>query len=109
MSNTLDTAIPINEQIIEKLKEVYDPEISVNIYDLGLVYGIAVSPEGLCTVTMTLTSAFCPAADYIIADVEGAVQSVPSVSDVRVDITFEPQWGPEHMSEDAKMILGMFD
>ena len=75
--------------IIDKLKEVYDPEISVNIYDLGLVYGIDIV-ESKCNITMTLTSAFCPA-DYIIADVEGAVMSVPGIEDVRVDITFEPQ------------------
>ena len=93
--------------IIDKLKEVYDPEISVNIYDLGLVYGIDII-ENKCNITMTLTSAFCPAADYIIADVEGAVMSVPGIEDVRVDITFEPQWGPEMLSEDAKLMLDMF-
>lgn len=108
MLDTLDT-VPVREQIIEKLKEVYDPEISVNIYDLGLVYDIVVDSHGMCEVTMTLTSAFCPAADDIINDAEAAVLSVPAISDVKVSITFSPQWGPEHMSDDAKLILGMYD
>jgi metal-sulfur cluster biosynthetic enzyme len=94
------------EKIIENLKQVYDPEISVNVYDLGLIYNINVG-EGYCDITMTLTSAFCPAADYIIEDVKGAAMSA-GVSLVNVDVVFDPPWGPESMSEDAKLLLDMF-
>jgi len=94
------------EQIIENLKEVYDPEISINVYDLGLIYDIKVG-EGYCDITMTLTSAFCPAADYIIEDVKGAVMKT-GLSLVNVDVVFEPPWGPDSMSEDAKLMLDMF-
>ncbi len=95
------------EKIIENLKEVYDPEISVNVYDLGLIYEVKVG-EGYCDITMSLTSAFCPAADYIIEDVKGAAMSA-GVSMCNVDVVWEPQWGPEMMSEDAKLILGIFE
>ena len=95
------------EQIIENLKQVYDPEISVNVYDLGLIYEVKVG-EGYCDITMSLTSAFCPAADYIIEDVKGAAMSA-GVTMVNVDVVWEPQWGPEMMSEDAKLILGIFE
>ena len=95
------------EKIIENLKQVYDPEISVNVYDLGLIYEVKVG-EGYCDITMSLTSAFCPAADFIIEDVKGAAMSA-GVSMVNVDVVWEPQWGPEMMSEDAKLILGIFE
>jgi metal-sulfur cluster biosynthetic enzyme len=95
------------EKIIENLREVYDPEISVNVYDLGLIYEVKVG-EGYCDITMSLTSAFCPAADFIIEDVKGAAMSA-GVSMVNVDVVWEPQWGPEMMSEDAKLILGIFE
>jgi metal-sulfur cluster biosynthetic enzyme len=95
------------EKIIENLREVYDPEISVNVYDLGLIYEVKVG-EGYCDITMSLTSAFCPAADFIIEDVKGAAMSA-GVSMVNVNVVWEPQWGPEMMSEDAKLILGIFE
>lgn len=95
------------DKIIENLKEVYDPEISVNVYDLGLIYEVKVD-EGYCDITMSLTSAFCPAADFIIEDVKGAAMSA-GVSMVNVDVVWDPQWGPEMMSEDAKLILGIFE
>ena len=95
------------EKIIENLKEVYDPEISVNVYDLGLIYNVNVG-KGYCDITMSLTSAFCPAADYIIEDVKGAAMK-EGVSLVNVDVVWDPQWGPEMMSEDAKLILGIFE
>ena len=97
----------IKEQVVKHLREVYDPDLSVNVYDLGLIYDIQFEfPKAI--VTHTLTSAFCPAADYIIEDVKGAVLST-GVNTVNVDITFDPQWGPEHVSEDGKLILGIFD
>ena len=97
----------IKEQIISNLKEVYDPEISVNVYDLGLIYNINIE-RNTCIITMSLTSAFCPAADMIVSDVTYAAQSVDAIEKVDVNITFDPQWGPEMMSEDAKLILGIF-
>lgn len=92
--------------IVENLKQVYDPEISVNIYDLGLIYNIAVT-DSVCNIVMSLTSAFCPSADEIVDDVRYAVLAAGDISTVNVDITFTPQWGPELMSEDAKLILGI--
>lgn len=97
----------IYNRVVENLKQVYDPEISVNIYDLGLIYKIEIS-NTTCKILMSLTSAFCPAADEIIADTHYAAFSVDGINEVDVDITFDPQWGPELMSEDAKLILGIF-
>ena len=97
----------IHNAIVENLKQVYDPEISVNIYDLGLIYNIDIQ-ESKCNITMSLTSAFCPAADDIVNDVRGAAFNVVGIESVNVDVTFDPQWGPELMSDDAKLILGIF-
>lgn len=96
----------LKTRIVDSLQQVYDPEISLNVYDLGLIYNIDVKDKHV-DITMTLTSAFCPAADYIIDDVKGAVLS-SGAETVNVDITFDPQWGPEHISEDGKLILGIF-
>lgn len=97
----------LHEHIVSRLREVYDPEISLNVYDLGLIYDIDIDKDKNVKITMTLTSAFCPAADFIVADVRGAVLSTDATS-VDVKITFDPQWGPDHISEDGKMILGIF-
>lgn len=97
----------MKDSIIENLKEVYDPEISINIYDLGLIYNIDLT-ESHCDITMTLTSPFCPAVDEIISDVHFAVTTVEGVETCDVKITFEPPFGPDMMSEEAKMILGVF-
>jgi len=97
----------IKDQIIENLQEVYDPEISINVYDLGLIYEINIK-EPHVDIVMTLTSAFCPAADEIIADVHQAVTLAEGVETCDVKITFDPEFSPEMMSEDAKMILGVF-
>jgi metal-sulfur cluster biosynthetic enzyme len=97
----------LHEKIVDHLRAVYDPEISLNVYDLGLIYNIDVQ-ESIVNITMTLTSAFCPAADYIIEDVRQAVLS-SGAPDVNVEITFDPQWGPEHISEDGRLILGIWD
>ena len=92
------------EKIIENLKEVYDPDLGIDVYNMGLIYNLTVG-EGYADITMTLTSAFCPSADDIIADVKNAAQTVEGVNLVSVDVTFEPQWGPEHLSEEAKMMM----
>lgn len=98
----------VKEEIIENLKEVHDPEISINVYDLGLIYEINIDKQHV-DVIMTLTSAFCPAADEIIADVHGAVCLTEGIETCDVEITFEPPFGPDMMSEEAKMILGVFE
>ncbi len=98
-----------NEKIIENLREVFDPEIHINVYDLGLIYAINHKENNHIDVVMTLTSAFCPAADEIIADVHGAVCAVDGVETCDVEITFDPPFGPEMMSEETKMLLGVFD
>jgi metal-sulfur cluster biosynthetic enzyme len=97
------------DQIVKNLKEVYDPEISVNIYDLGLIYRIDLEELPKAHVTHTLTSAFCPAADQIVADIKYAVETVESVDSCEVTTTFDPPFGPEMMSEDAKLVLGIFE
>jgi FeS assembly SUF system protein len=98
----------IIENIIEVLKEVYDPEIPVNIYDLGLVYSIDVDDEKKATIVMTLTAPGCPVADMIIQNVYEVTTSVEGVEDCFVDLTFEPPWDKSMMSEEAKLELGFF-
>ncbi len=94
------------EQVIEALRECYDPEIPVNIVDLGLVYDIAIKPERV-DVKMTLTALGCPMAGEVMADVRDHLLTLPGVSDAGVDIVYEPVWTPERMSEDARWELGM--
>ena len=96
----------IENIIIENLKEVYDPEISINVYDLGLIYEINVKEEH-CDIVMTLTSAFCPMADEIVEDVTNAVTDVTDIETCYVKVTFDPPFGPDKMSDEAKMILGV--
>jgi len=97
------------EEIINKLRYVYDPEISINIYDLGLIYNIDIDNLPKVKVTHTLTSAFCPAADIIIEDIHSATISVDGVEEVEIITTFDPPFGPDMMSEEAKMILGVWE
>lgn len=99
----------INEKIVENLRQCYDPEISVNIYDLGLIYEINLDKLPHVTVTHTLTSAFCPAADQIIDDIRYSTMAVEGVEEVEVVTTFDPPFGPEMMSDDARMILGIWE
>jgi|TARA_R110000822_G_scaffold103000_1_gene229499 metal-sulfur cluster biosynthetic enzyme len=94
------------EQIIANLRQVYDPEISVNIYDLGLIYDIDLSIKPKAIITHTLTSAFCPAADQIVAEITTAGQ-VAGITEVQVITTFTPTFGPEMMSEDVRLALGI--
>ena len=97
----------IEEKVIEQLRSCYDPEIPVNIYELGLVYDINVSPEGKVHLMMTLTSPACPVAGTLPGDVEARLRVIPGVTDVRVDVTWEPPWGPDKMTEAAKLQLNM--
>ncbi|MDR1632857.1 MAG: iron-sulfur cluster assembly protein [Dysgonamonadaceae bacterium] len=94
------------EEIVRMLKTVYDPEIPVNIYDLGLIYGVDIDDEKNVIVTMTLTSPACPAADFIAEDVKMRIESIPEIKNVEVKIVFEPEWHQGLMSEEAKLELG---
>ena len=94
--------------IIEALSKVYDPEIPVNIYELGLVYDIEVDSEANVAVRMTLTAPACPAAQTIPADVERRVREVPGIKDVKVAVVWDPPWTRDRMSEVAKLTLGMY-
>jgi FeS assembly SUF system protein len=96
----------IEEEIVEILKTVHDPEIPVNIFELGLVYKIEVSDAGYAQITMTLTAPACPVAGEIIREVDEKVRTVADVSDVNVMLTFDPPWNREMMSEEAKLELG---
>lgn len=97
----------IERDIVRALRQVYDPDISVNVYDLGLIYEIKVDDDSKVYIKMTLTSPSCPLADTIVANVEEAVRDVPGVTDVTLDLVFEPQWGKEMMSDEALMELGL--
>ena len=96
----------MKEQIIEELRKVYDPEISINVYDLGLIYEINIVSSHV-VIVMTLTSAFCPMADSIKAEVHEAVCKVEGINTCDVNITFDPPFGPDKMSEETRMILGV--
>jgi FeS assembly SUF system protein len=95
-------------KIAEALRTIYDPEIPVNIYELGLVYDLKVDEAGNVTVQMTLTAPNCPEAGSIPGRVEAAVRAVPGVQDVKVELVWEPPWTPARMSEAAKLQLGIF-
>ena len=94
--------------IIEMLKDVYDPEIPVNIYDLGLVYSVEVDEDGMANVLMTLTAPGCPVADMIVQNVYENVISVEGVTDANIELTLEPACDKSMMSEEAKLELGFF-
>jgi FeS assembly SUF system protein len=94
------------EDIITALKEIYDPEIPVNIYDLGLIYNVEVN-DGHALVTMTLTTPHCPVAESMPAEVELRVGSVPGVGDAEVVLVWEPAWDPAKMSDEARLEMGM--
>lgn len=94
------------EEIVKVLKTVYDPEIPVNIYDLGLIYGVEVDDEKNVIITMTLTAPGCPAADFIMEDVRMKIESIQGIKNVEVKLVFEPEWHQGLMSEEAKLELG---
>jgi FeS assembly SUF system protein len=93
--------------VIEALREIYDPEIPVNIYDLGLIYGVEVDDNADATITMTLTTPHCPVAETMPGEVEMRVTSVPGIRDAEVVLVWEPAWGPHKMSDEARLELGM--
>ena len=97
----------IREQVIEQLKTIFDPEIPVNIYELGLIYAVEVEANGATKVTMTLTTPMCPAAEELPPEVETKTRSVPGVTSVQLDLVWDPPWSPDKMSDAAKLDLGM--
>lgn len=99
---------PRVEQIVENLRHVYDPEIPVNIYELGLIYEITAEPDDVFYIKMTLTAPNCPVAGEMPQWVEEAARKVDGVKEVTVDLTFDPPWNPTYMAETAKLMMNMF-
>ena len=97
----------LNIQIIERLKNIYDPEIPVNIYELGLVYDISIDPDKKVKIIMTLTSPNCPVAEDLPVEVRDAVRGIEGVTDAEVEIVFDPPWDFEKISEEGKLELGL--
>ena len=97
----------VKEQIVDVLKTCYDPEIPVNIYEMGLIYEIDVRQDGMTNIKMTLTSPNCPAAQSLPAEVETKVKTLDEVSDALIEIVWEPPWHIDMMTEDAKLELGI--
>ncbi len=97
----------LREQIIEAIRTVYDPEIPVNLYDLGLIYRLDIASGGVIDIDMTLTAPGCPVAGEMPGMVQDAVESVEGVAQANVDLVFDPPWNPSLMSEDARLALGM--
>ena len=103
---TQEDKLRIEEKIVEMLRTVYDPEIPVDTYSLGLVYRIDLADDGALTVDMTLTAPNCPMAEFITEDVRMKLESIEGVTSVAVNIVFEPEWNQDMMSEEAKLELG---
>ncbi len=99
---------PTEEQVTEALKTVFDPDIPVNVYDLGLIYGIDIRESGKVQVTMTLTNPNCPVADDLLLQVREAVQGIHEVQEAEVKLVFDPPWTKDNMSDAAMLELGLF-
>ena len=105
--NTNKETEKLGEEIIKIISGIYDPEIPVNIYELGLIYDVKVSDQGDVKIEMTLTSPNCPVAESLPAEVEEKVKEIKKINDVKVNIVFDPAWTKEMMSEEARLELGM--
>lgn len=103
---TPEEKLKIEERIVEMLRTVFDPEIPVDIYSLGLIYKIDLTDDGTLNIDMTLTAPNCPVADFIIEDARIKLESVDGVKNVNINIVFEPEWDKDMMSEEAKLELG---
>lgn len=103
---TQEEKTKIEERIVDVLKTVYDPEIPVNIYDLGLIYRVEVNDEGIVDIDMTFTAPSCPAADFILEDVRQKVDTIEGVKSANVNLVFEPEWDKSMMTEEARVDLG---
>ncbi|MCX6137253.1 MAG: iron-sulfur cluster assembly protein [Ignavibacteriales bacterium] len=98
----------LRDEVIEAIKTCYDPEIPVNIYELGLVYTVEVTPGGTATINMTLTSPACPAAQSLPPEVKEKAETVKGITSATVNVVWEPRWDPSMMTEEAKLTLNMF-
>lgn len=98
--------LKLEEEIVTMLKTVYDPEIPIDIYNLGLIYGVEIDDDNNVTITMTLTAPNCPAADFILEDVRFKVSTVKGIKNVIINLTFDPEWNRDMLSEEAKLELG---
>lgn len=107
MAVTPEDILNIEKDIVYTLKNIYDPEIPVNIYDLGLVYEIDVDPDGTANIRMTLTAPNCPMADMLVEEVQTQVRKVNGVTDLNLTLTFDPPWSRDMMSQEALLELGM--
>ena len=103
---TQEEKTKIEERIVDVLKTVYDPEIPVNIYDLGLIYRVEVNDEGIVDIDMTFTAPSCPAADFILEDVRLKIDTIEGVKSANVNLVFEPEWDKSMMTEEARVELG---
>lgn len=103
---TPEEKLKIEERIVEVLKTVYDPEIPVDIYNLGLIYRIDLHDDGILELDMTLTAPNCPAADFIVEDVRTKLDGITGIKDAKVSLVFEPEWDKDMMTEEAKLELG---
>ena len=99
--------LKMEEEIVKALKTVYDPEIPVNIYDLGLIYMVDIDEDKNVRIDMTFTAPSCPVADFIVEDVRQKIEGVEDVKSVYINLVFEPEWNREMMTEEAKLELGM--
>ena len=106
--NDPERLIALRPKIVEALSKVFDPEIPVNIYELGLIYDILADRGGVVGIRMTLTAPSCPSAQQLPLDVKQRVAEVPDVTDVKVDVVWDPPWDRDRMSDAAKLQLGMF-
>ncbi len=109
MSDTIDKDTELKDRIISALKEIYDPEIPVNIYDLGLIYRIDIDENAIVHLDMTLTAPGCPVAQTFPIQVADAIRAVDGVEDVVLEMVWDPPWSVERMTEEAKVALGFFD
>lgn len=105
--NKLNTEA-LQEQVIQAIKTVYDPEIPINIYELGLIYDVQVDEQGIVYIKMTLTTPTCPEAQSLPANVESVIRGIDCIVDVKLELVWEPPWTKDRMSEEARMVLGIF-
>jgi FeS assembly SUF system protein len=104
-----DSGATLEERVIAALRGVFDPEIPVNIYELGLIYDLKIDPAGAVSIRMTLTSPACPVAGALPGDVQRRVQTVPGVTSAKVELVWDPPWDMSRMSEEARLQLGLFE
>jgi FeS assembly SUF system protein len=106
MVNSINNLV-MESEVLDALRTCYDPEIPVNVYELGLVYEVTVDDAGAVAIKMTLTSPHCPAVQSLPAEIESKVKAIAGVADVKIDLVWDPPWDPSRMSEAARLQLGM--